>query len=571
MNFATTNVTYRQLLGNGLSYRVPRFQRDYSWTETEWDDLWQDMENLFEPDGEPAHYMGYLVLQSSNNRQFDLIDGQQRMTTLSLLVLAAMKHLQSLVDEGLDVENNTQRAEQLRASYIGYLDLATLVPQSKLQLNRHNDYLYQKYLVPLQSIPSRGLKASEHLLRKAFGWFHQKIASRCGSGEDSGSAAATFIDALVDKIVFTTITVTDQLNAFKVFETLNARGVRLSATDLLKNYLFSVVSASGDHEAELSAVEEHWEHVLGQLGSENFPEFLRIFWNSRNTLVRKADLFKTISRNVTTKEAAFKLLRDLEMSAAAFVALRDPYDSSWEPPERKALEDLQLFNVRQPLSMLLACYDCFFESDRSAYARVLRAVATISFRYNVICNLFPQDQERLYNAIARKVADGTYKTAQDVIAAMRPMYPDDSAFKVAFASKELTTTNTRNKKIARYILFAIEKQTSGQDMAADNAAYTLEHILPEHPTAEWSEAIEQPRQAALVYRLGNLILLEAAANRDLGNAAYPPKRKAYAKSKFQITKDLAERHEEWTSGTIHSRQERLAATATAIWRLNFPA
>ena len=84
MNIHANNSTFRQLMGNGLSYRVPPFQRDYSWTEDEWDDLWQDILGLFEPDGEPAHYMGYLVLQSSDSRRFDIIDGQQRLTTLSI-------------------------------------------------------------------------------------------------------------------------------------------------------------------------------------------------------------------------------------------------------------------------------------------------------------------------------------------------------------------------------------------------------------------------------------------------------------------------------------------------------
>ena len=100
MNFNTTNNTFRQLMGNGLSYRVPKFQRDYSLGLDEWDDLWQDIVALFGEDPEPAHYMGYLVLQSSDNRSFDIIDGQQRMTTLSLLMLAAVAHLVDLAAAG---------------------------------------------------------------------------------------------------------------------------------------------------------------------------------------------------------------------------------------------------------------------------------------------------------------------------------------------------------------------------------------------------------------------------------------------------------------------------------------
>lgn len=87
-NFKTENNTYRKLIGNGLIYRIPRFQRDYSWTEEEWEDLWADILGTIQVGGEPAHYMGYLVLQSQDEKSFDVIDGQQRLTTLTLIRLS---------------------------------------------------------------------------------------------------------------------------------------------------------------------------------------------------------------------------------------------------------------------------------------------------------------------------------------------------------------------------------------------------------------------------------------------------------------------------------------------------
>ena len=216
-------------MGNGLSYRVPMFQRDYSWGPDEWDDLWQDIVALFGEDPEPAHYMGYLVLQSADNRAFDIIDEQQRMTTLSLLMLAAVAHLAHLSRPDDPDDPQRRRAEQLRGNYIGYLDPVSLVSRSKLTLNRHNDRFYQNYLVPLEHLPQRGLNASEHLLRRAFLWFRDRIEERTG---DDGEAVARFVDGAVDRLFFTIITVTDELNAFKVFETLNARGeIRSNNTD----------------------------------------------------------------------------------------------------------------------------------------------------------------------------------------------------------------------------------------------------------------------------------------------------------------------------------------------------
>lgn len=567
MNFNTTNSTFRQLLGNGIRYRVPPFQRDYSWTDDEWDDLWQDIIAMFEEDGEPAHYMGYLVLQSSDSKRFDIIDGQQRITTISVMILAGLAYLQDLVTAQLDADNNQRRKDQLLNSYIGYVDPVTLVPRSKLELNRHNNSFYQTYLVPLDRMPQRNLHASEHQLRKAFIWFKDKFSTRFGKSVESGQRFAAMLDELVDKLFFTVITVTDELNAFKVFETLNARGVRLSSTDLLKNYLFSLISSADSHEEHIRALEDRWERIVGLLGSESFPEFLRVYWNSCNKLARKTELFKTIRRRITTKEAAFNLVRDLDFAAETYVALRDPGHDSWNQEEKEALQQLAMFNVRQPLAMLMAGYRQFYESDRADFSRVLRAVAVVSLRYNVICNLQTNEQERVYNDIARKLSSAEFINAQHVVQALKEIYPDDKVFKTAFAAKSLKTTNTRNKKVVRYILFALEKQRSGRDFEFESSAYNLEHILPENPSDAWNH-MDDHQQDRCIYRIGNMTPMESSVNRDLGNSGYEHKRDALRQSQFQLTQSVAERYDEWDESKIEARQKSMAELAASIWKIN---
>ena len=563
MNFNTTNSTFRQLMANGLSYSVPAFQRDYSWGPDEWDDLWQDILSLSGDDGEPAHYLGYLVLQSADNKGFEIIDGQQRMTTLSLLMLAAIAHLEGLATSDDVQDPERRRAQQLRGNYIGYLDPVSLVPSSKLRLNRHNDRYYQDYLVPLERLPVRGLNVSERLLRSAFVWFGERIGAYVG---DDGAAVARFVDELVDRLFFTVITVTDELNAFRVFETLNARGVRLSATDLLKNYLFSVVAREGAHDSEIKALEARWEGIIGLLGSESFPGFLRVFWNSRNPLVRKTGLFKTIRSSIGDKSAAFALVRDLDQQARVYADLRNPEQGGWMPPERDCLRQLQLYGVRQPFAVLLAAFDRFGEGDRRGFERFLKAIAVVSFRYNLICRRQSNEQEVLYNQVACRISSGEVNSAGEAIDALRPVYPENDAFRAAFVDKSLNSR--RDRRVIRFILLRLEWKLSGREFDIESATYNIEHVLPENPGADWDHIDERERDA-LTHRLGNLTLLEASRNRDLGNVAYHGKRETYRGSQFAITRRLAEEFDDWTPEKIDAHQHWMARQATDIWRIAF--
>jgi hypothetical protein len=561
-NFNTSNQTFRKLMGNGLAYSVPMFQRDYSWTEQEWDDLWQDIAAMLEPGGEQGHYMGYLVLQSGDERNYDIIDGQQRMTTLSLIVLAVLRNLNRLVDLKIDADDNKRREEELRKTYIGYLDPVTLIPKSKLSLNRHNDQFYQNYLVPLEPLPKRNLKASEHLLRKGFEWFENKVRDRFAEAR-SGADLARFVDAVADRLFFTVISVTDELNAFKVFETLNARGVRLSSTDLLKNFLFSVVHGSAGHEHEIRSLEERWEAVIGKLGSESVPDFLRVFWNSQNPLTRHSDLFKTIRASIMNKADVFTLLRDMDRDADIYAALSDAGDSIWNADQRKHIAELVMFNIRQPYALLLAARRALNDLD---FTRVLRACAIVSLRYNVIGNLATNEQERVYNAVAEKIAKQQLASVGEIIRALRPVYPTDEQFRSAFSEKHIRTTSARNRQVARYILFEIERHTANRAFDYTSDKYSIEHILPEHPDENWA-AFTDEQADRCVYRIGNMTPLEAAANRDIGNKSYEEKKGIYGQSGFEITQRVALDHLEWTPDRIASRQKWLASQATAIWRL----
>lgn len=563
-NFNTRNSTYRQLMGNGLVYRIPRFQRDYSWGEDEWDDLWQDILGTIEPDGEPAHYMGYLVLQTSDDKNFEVIDGQQRLTTLSLIVLAGMRVLKRLSESGHDSDDNRQRLEQLRVSYIGYLDPVTLIPRSKLTLNRNNNGYYQHHLVPLEEqLPKRGFPASVHAMRKAFEWFERHMQEYIKDKDNPDKSVAQFIEAMSDKLFFTVITVADELNAYKVFETLNARGVRLSATDLLKNYLFSVLARDEEDPHEMDEMESRWESMVDRLGGGSLPDFMRMHWNSRQAFARQAGLFKVIRARVNIRKDVFSLLRNMDEDIDTYLALTQPDGSHWLPELREQSQQLRMFNVRQPFPMLMAAKRKLSDND---FKTLLQAAVVLSFRYNVIGAQHTGEQERVYHRIATQIEREELANINHILDALKPVYPNDESFRVSFAEKSIKTTASRNAKIVRYILCRLEKQESGQDFDFDSSSYTIEHILPQSPD-NGLENFHDRDLDALIYRLGNMVMLEAGKNKDIGNAHYNQKRDVLAKSTFALTRQLAEKNETWTPKGIGVRQKKLANIATSVWRI----
>lgn len=564
-NFKTENNTLRKLIGNGLTYKIPRFQRDYSWEAEQWEDLWVDIMGIIEDPTDSAHYMGYLVLQSTDDKSFDVIDGQQRLTTATLIILAVLKKLQDLIDENIDAAANTKRLEQIRQTYIGYLDPVTLVSRPKLTLNRNNNDYFQNYLVPLAKLPQRGLRASEHLLRKAFDWFYQKVDQYLKQEEgNEGVRLAQLVEYISDNLFFTVITVSDELNAYKVFETLNSRGVRLSSTDLLKNYLFSILDKNQENTHELRNLEDRWENIVNRLQSEKFPDFLRIHWNSRNKFTRHTELFKVIRNNIRDRAAVFALLRGMEEDLDVYLSLSSPDISDWSLEDKRLVNILKLFRVRQPFSLLLSAKR---EFDRENFTKLLYAIMVISFRYNTIGTYSPAELERAYNNVVEHINKKKITNSNQALGLLKSVYIDDQRFSRDFAEKVIKTTDSRSTQLVRFILCEIERYISNSievDFSSDT--FNIEHILPQNAPDNWGD-FSYEEMNALTYRLGNMTLLQSNVNRDLGDAEYSQKREILKESHFALTHKLAEQYTEWTPQTISSWQRWLANQAKTIWRV----
>ncbi|MCK5319821.1 DUF262 domain-containing protein [Candidatus Parcubacteria bacterium] len=556
----TKTLSFNEFIGNGKIYKVPLFQRDYSWEEENWEDLWNDMNFAWK--NKSTHYMGAIVLQDNGDKEFLIIDGQQRLATLSIFVLAVIKNLQNLVDQKIDSKTNKERIEVIYRDFLGNKDAVSLKESSKLFLNENNDKFYQHYLLQSRE-PNvyRKLSDSQKLLWDCFKYFEKKLEKNFKN--KNGKEVTNFLTKYVsENLMFIQIVVKNEIDAYTVFETLNSRGVELTTTDLLKNFLFSFVASS---DVDLDRVKEQWKSIIDIVKLKEFPDFLRYFLNSKYQLVSKRELFKKTKRLIKNREEMFNLLDDLEKSAELYVAFGNPNDDFWNDKkiERKYISELKLFNVKLSKSVLLSAYEKFNQQE---FRKLLRVCSIVSFRYNKIGGLNPKVMEVEYNKAAIKIFNNKIRTAKNIFKNIKnALYVPDENFKNTFSTKTVSTS--ANKKLVRYILLGIENKLSGTDLNYEENSSTIEHILPENPSLEWEEYFNQEDQEKYIYRLGNYALLKDFDNKKADNDLFKHKKKIYLNSEYKISNEI--KNEEWTPDVLQNRQKKLAKIACSVWRLDF--
>ena len=556
----------KELLSNGKSYSVPPYQRDYSWKQEHWEDLWEDLRTVEE--NREDHYMGTIVLEIGERKQFRVIDGQQRMATLSILILACVDYLYHLAEDGVEATANRERAALLESSYLGAKDPSNLRITPKLKLNANDDDFFQLNLAQRKPPQGgvRGLRDSERLLWGCFHFFAGKIREKFLTNQKGEKVAAFVSEIVTERLVFISVRVQDQLSAYTVFETLNARGLELTETDLLKNYLLSLADRLS--KSQMEPVLRQWARITSRVGIAGFPEFLRHHLNSRRGYVRQKQLFKTIKQDVTTLDQVFALLDWLERDAAWFEGLNDSASQFWLDYQgaKEQVRVLNLFKVSQYTPLVLAAKDGF--TAPQDMVEILRYCAVISVRFNGVSRRSTHQLEEIYNRAAVDVREGKAATLAAVRLALRPIYIPDDEFEADFAALRLRNRGTSGKRL-RYFLAKLEKQLSGADISDEAMTATVEHILPENPSkAGWDHFTSDAHERSYE-KVGNYSLLERGLNgQQAGNAAFAQKQPVYAQSKYHTSAKLGQ-FNEWTEETIAKRQAEMAKAAKSIWSLTF--
>lgn len=550
-------------------YVVPPFQRDYSWEKDQWEELWADILALQGPDGvESDHYLGAIVLQPTGERaELRIIDGQQRLVTLSLLALAIIGWLTRLAEQGNERADNTERARILRESFVSRKDAASLQHRPRLRLNQRDNTFYANYLVQGKEPPRSGvLQGSERRMYDALKYFERQVEKRLTA--DGATLRGADLVQLLDDVVarrlrFIEIIVLNDETAFTVFETLNARGVALSTADLLKNYLFSVAATKGS-QSDLDDAQQLWQRTLDLVPMDQLSTML--FHQLAATVVnlREKRVFSAIKQIVPRQRDVFDFLRDMGATAEVYAALDDPEAPLWTnfPGARAHVKVLRLLRVEQCRPLILAAMDRLVARPERL-AQLLRNIVVISVR-TTIARTNTGDVQRAYHQAAMRVSNGELKSPlQMANAVLAGLTVPDEAFAGYFARLELSPRGPR-RALLRYLLSELEQGFGGQPIDFEATDATIEHILPENPATPWVNFSREDRERD-VNRLGNLTPLEFSKNKGLGASPYARKREVYATSAYRLTSSISP--VEWSRDAIRARQEQMAQRALAIWRI----
>jgi len=547
-----------ELLRRPFSYKVPFYQRDFSWKEEEVSNLWHDLTNALEK-GTQDYFLGAIVLtEPGDNKIQEIVDGQQRLAVLSMIMSAIANYWRDKSDE--------KRATGVFGDYLGIEDRRTGEIVPKLTLNEINDPTFQSLVIrrekdEIQKKTWQKL-TSNRLVYEASDNIDASLKTWVDKYDDKDSLVLDIEEFIRDNTSLILIEVENDRDAFVIFETLNDRGLDLAVSDLIKTYLFSLAESG-----QINNFKQIWRDISLLVGGSVMTQFLRHYWNSLYGLVREKELYAELKDAIKSGTKARQFMEQLRKTAELYNALSNtehPYWSDFDIEVKHYIETLVTFGVVQYKPLALAIME---NAEPEFVTRVLRALVIISLRYNIISGLRTGDLERVYSEAAVSVRDGKVSNIKGLFQLLRPIYVQDLNFIEAFSTARISKAG-----VARYILAELNDRIENDNekkVALKSGKITLEHILPKNPGANWKGSYEDrdDLQEHVDY-IGNLTLLEEGKNKGISNLGFADKKNvAYETSSLAINRRVSEHHS-WTTKDIRLRSKELANTAKDIWRID---
>jgi hypothetical protein len=527
---------------------VPLFQRSYEWTAKDWETLWADLLEQYESsegDAVATHFTGAIVTAPARSvpvgvSKFLVIDGQQRLTTISVLICAMRTFLSA----------DSKEYRRL----------------TKLLINEDYDDLDYFKLLPTQ--PDRpafqALVAAKPLANSRFGealeFFRKKIAGTDSDGEQIDLERLT--NTVQSRLTVVAIHLGDTDDPYLIFESLNAKGAPLTQADLIRNYLLLRLHSS----AQQQSYDEAWLPMQALLPGDQLTEFMRQFLMMSGEEVARSAIYSVLKRrllSVSDPSIATELQRMQQASLiyAEIVGLRESSD----PSIAAGLARLRRWEIATANPLVLKLLEAHSKGTLAGadVARCLALIESFAVR-RAVCNVPTNQLKRIFLSVAKDVpgADVPAWLSRTLAAgASGRRWPKDEELRESLLRYRAYAQPLDRCKL---LLETLEEHHEHKEPASFQAA-TIEHVMPRTLTAEWRAMLGETADSVhekWLDLLGNLTL--TGYNSELSNDPFPKKKSLLGGSHFEMNRWIASR-EKWTEEELRERTELLFARARLIW------
>lgn len=555
---AKSQIAFEQAgLGNILNHHqlvVPPNQREYSW-DTQVKQMFQDFAKAI-GGKDQGYFLGTLVTIPRMNGNLEVVDGQQRLATTAILLAAIRDYLK---ERGEDV-----LVESINNEFLTGIDRDKRTRVAKLKLNVDDNELFNWIIARSPKDPEpEAIHESHRLLKGAYeeARAHVKRVVATLDPKDHGDLLNGWVSFVQHRALVVLLKVPSDANAYKMFETLNDRGLRTSQADLIKNYLF------GQSGERIQETQKRWTYMRGTLATLDEDDitvnFLRHALIVTKGFVREAQVYETVQEAVNSEQSAVTFASALENLASAYVATFNPDHEKWNTyPDaaRRGIEVFNLFNIKPMRPLLLAITS---KMDVKEAAKAIQYLVSLGVRLVIAATTRSGSVEVPLATASHEVFSETIKTAAALKAKLADITPSQTDFHEAFQ-----TARVSSGKLARYYLRSLEMAAKGESEPwffplDDKSIINLEHVLPKKPEANWPQ-FDDDALAAYAARIGNMVLMRASDNAELRSSKFADKKAVYAKSPYLLTSQVAE-CAEWTAAQIVTRQKTLADLALKAW------
>lgn len=522
-------------------YVIPLFQRTYSWTLKEWEVLWKDLVELCEMENPRTHFIGSIVNMPTVSvpegvAKYLLIDGQQRLTTIFIL-LALLR-------------NKARENQNLR--FADEINNTLLVNQYK----EGNDY-YK--LMPTQvdrpifeNLINGNPNEKENQITGAYIFFEKKLKQVELEPEKLKKIITSYFSVV-------SIVLDADDNPYLVFESLNAKGRRLTQADLIRNYFFMRIHV----DKQEKVYGDYWLPMQTALG-ENLTEFIRHFLMCTGNFIKQGDVYYALKESVSTSNA-IDYLSDLKKFSIYYQRLIYP---EFEPEIQlqKYFRRLNRIEVTTAYPLLLNFYRDYADGNitKDDFVTVLKTLENYLIR-RFVCNVPSNQLNKIFPIVYSQIIS---KHPNNIVEGFKTVlqgrgYPKDNEFYLRFRETKFYGGGDRQIK-TKLILETIEESFAHKErVPVDNL--TIEHVMPQTLSEWWQNELGaewEETHDLFLHTIGNLTL--TGYNTELSNDSFPNKKVTFEESHLELNKYFSEILH-WTREEIEQRAEILARHAIELW------